>query len=489
MPSALRRICGAAIVLGALCAGARAATILPVGFAETILDQTLKKATAMALLPDGRILVAEQEGLLRVVKNDVLLPTAALSLTVSFSGERGLLGVTPDPNFAGNGFIYVYYTVPTPAHNRVSRFTMTGDTAASELILLELDNLSTATNHNGGALHFGNDGKLYIAVGENANGANAQSLANLLGKILRINSDGSIPADNPFFTTPVGARKEIWAYGLRNPYTFDFRSDGRMFINDVGQSTYEEIDDGIAGSNYGWPTAEGPNPPGNPNFRYPLYTYQHSSGTPTGCAITGGVFYDPAAPSFSTFYTGKYFFADFCGNFIWLFDPATSTAASFASGLPSPVDLQVDAQGRLLYLGHGSSTNSVLARISALPALRLFTLTPCRVLDTRSADAPALAAGATRTFPVALRCGVPASAKAVSVNLTVVTPTQPGSALAFPGNFAAPPNANGVSFRAGQTRANNLALALATNGDGSVKIQNTSTAPLEVLLDVNGYFE
>ncbi len=483
---ALRRACGLAIVLGALCGGARAAT-LPVGFTETILTSALNNATAMALLPDGRILVTQQGGLLRVIKSDALLPAAALTLTVDASGERGLLGVAADPSFATNGFIYLYYTVPgSPAHNRVSRFTMTGDTAASEVVLLDLDNLSSATNHNGGALHFGTDGKLYIAVGENANGSNAQTLTNLLGKILRINSDGSIPADNPFFST-AGARQEIWALGLRNPYTFAFRSNGRMLINDVGQSTYEEIDDGIAGSNYGWPTVEGPSPPGNATFRYPLYWYQHSTGTPTGCAITGGTFYDPAAPSFSAYYTGKYFFADFCGNFIWLFDPVTATAASFASSVPSPVDLQIDAQGRLLYLGHAGS--GVLGRIAALPAQQFFTLTPCRALDTRAGDAPAIAAGATRTFPVAGRCGVPASAVSVSVNLTVVTPGQAGNALAFPGNFPAAPNTNGLSFRAGFTRANNLVLSLATNGAGSVKIQNTSTVAIQVVLDVNGYFQ
>ena len=487
MSKVLRRACRLALVLAAFGAPARPAT-LPVGFTETILSSALNNATAMALLPDGRILVTQQGGLLRVIKNDALLAAAALTLTVDSAGERGLLGVAADPSFATNGFIYVYYTVPgSPPHNRVSRFTMTGDTAATEVVLLNLDNLSTATNHNGGALHFGNDGKLYIAAGENANGANAQTLANLLGKILRINADGSIPADNPFFATSPPTRKEIWAYGLRNPYTFDFRGDGRMFINDVGQSTYEEIDDGIAGSNYGWPNVEGPSPPGNPSYRYPLYWYQHSGGAPTGCAITGGTFYDPATPSFSAFYAGKYFFADFCGSFIWLFDPVTATAASFASSVPSPVDLQVDAQGRLLYLGH--ATNGVLGRIAALPAQQLFTLAPCRALDTRAGDGPAIAAGATRTFPVAGRCGVPASAIAVSVNLTVVTPGQPGAALAFPGNFAAPPNTNGVSFGAGITRANNLILALATNGDGSVKIRNTSTAPLQVVLDVNGYFQ
>src|SRR6185295_16132849 len=116
----------------------------------------------------------------------------------------------------------------------------------SELPILDLPTLG-AGNHNGGAIHFGADGKLYIGVGENAVGSNAQSKNNLLGKILRINSDGTIPSDNPFDSTTTGQNKAIWAMGLRNPFTFAFQPvTGRMFINDVGQSTFEEINDGIA---------------------------------------------------------------------------------------------------------------------------------------------------------------------------------------------------------------------------------------------------
>ena len=124
-------------------------------------------------------------------------------------------------------------------------------------MILELNNLG-ATNHNGGAIHFGPDGKLYAAVGENANGSNAQTLSNLLGKMLRLNADGSIPSDNPFFNVATGNNRMIWALGLRNPFTFDFQpGTGRMFINDVGEVSWEEINDGIPGSNYGWPSAEG----------------------------------------------------------------------------------------------------------------------------------------------------------------------------------------------------------------------------------------
>ena len=154
----------------------------------------------MEFAPDGRLFVREQGGRLRVIKNGALLPTPFVTLTVNSSGERGLLGVTFDPDFATNNFVYVYYTATTPTvHNRISRFTANGDVAVagSEVVILDLNPLSSATNHNGGAIHFGEDGKLYAAVGDNANGANAQTLANLLGKILRINADGSIPTDNP----------------------------------------------------------------------------------------------------------------------------------------------------------------------------------------------------------------------------------------------------------------------------------------------------
>src|SRR5438270_9916892 len=192
---------------------ARAAT-LPAGFAETQVANGLTSPTAMDFAPDGRLFVCLQGGNLRVIKNGGLLATPFLTLTVDSSGERGLLGVTFDPNFASNNFVYVYYTVPgSPAHNRVSRFTANGDVAlgGSELVLLNLDNLSSATNHNGGAIHFGTDGKLYVGVGENANGANAQSLGTLLGKMLRLNPDGTIPTDNPFYNSTTGVDRAIWA--------------------------------------------------------------------------------------------------------------------------------------------------------------------------------------------------------------------------------------------------------------------------------------
>lgn len=347
-------ICGSFLTLLLLATAVHAAT-LPPGFTETSIGG-LSNPTAMQIAPDGRIFVCQQGGSLRVIKNGVLLPTPFVTLSVDPNGERGLLGIAFDPNFASNNFLYLYYTVAsTPRHNRVSRFTANGDVVVpgSERIILELDNLSTATNHNGGAIHFGPDGKLYVAVGENANPANAQTLGNMLGKVLRINSDGTIPADNPFFNTATGSNRSIWALGLRNPFTFAFQpGTGRLFINDVGQSAWEEINDGIAGSNYGWPNSEGPT--SNPAFRSPVFAYEHGFSPTTGCAIAGGAFYNPASAQFPPSFIGKYFFADLCSNWIRVFDPATGTASGFATNVPSPVDLKVDADGSLYYLARGS---------------------------------------------------------------------------------------------------------------------------------------
>jgi len=233
-----------ACILLVLVACAASAATLPSGFSESVVASGISSPTAMDFAPDGRLFVCQQNGQLRVIKNDVLLSTPFLTVTPDSNGERGLLGVAFDPNFAGNHWVYIYYTVPgSPAHNRVSRVTANGDVAVSgsEIVILDLNALSTASNHNGGAIHFGLDGKLYVAVGENANSANAQTLANLLGKMLRINADGSIPTDNPFYTAATGANRAIWALGLRNPFTFAIQpGTGRMFINDVGESTWEE---------------------------------------------------------------------------------------------------------------------------------------------------------------------------------------------------------------------------------------------------------
>ena len=339
-----------------------AAATLPAGFTETSVTG-LVAPTAMEVAPDGRIFVAQQGGALRIIKSGALLSTPFLSLNVDSAGERGLLGVAFHPSFATNNFLYVYYTVPgSPPHNRVSRFTAAGDVAqpGSEVVILELENLSSATNHNGGAIHFGPDGKLYVAVGENANSANAQTLANRLGKMLRINPDGTIPADNPFVGSTAGVNQAIWALGLRNPFTFAFQpGTTRMFINDVGQTSWEEVNDGVAGSNYGWPSSEGPTTAAG--IRGPIFAYGHGSGTTTGCAIAGGAFYNPSTLSFPASYAGRYFFADLCSGWVRSLNPSSissvtdpATAPLFISGLSSPVDLKVTRAGTLLILTRGN---------------------------------------------------------------------------------------------------------------------------------------
>jgi glucose/arabinose dehydrogenase len=334
-------------------APANAAT-LPPGFSETLVAEGLVKPTAMAIAPDGRIFVCEQGGSLRVVRDGVLLDAPFHTLSVNSSGERGLLGIAFDPGFASNHFLYVYYTTASaPIHNRVSRLTANGDVVVpgSEVQFLNLETLS-ATNHNGGALHFGTDGKLYVGVGENGVPSNAQTLTNRLGKMLRINANGSIPTDNPFNATATGVNKAIWALGLRNPFTFGVdRVSGRIFINDVGQSAWEEINDGLAGANYGWPDTEGPTT--NPNFESPFYAYDRRNTDE--CAIAGGAFYSPLTRQFPDQYAGLYFFADLCKGWIHTIDPDSMDVDAFATGITMPVDLKVSDDGYLYYLARGES--------------------------------------------------------------------------------------------------------------------------------------
>ena len=343
---------------------------VPAGFTRNETWITgLSSATAFVQAPDGRFFAAQQGGALRVVKAGALLTPPMLSLTVDSSGERGLIGVTLHPNFAANAYVYVYYTTAEGGtHNRVSRFTATGDTAGSEQILVELPALSTATNHNGGAMHFGVDGKLYVAVGDNNNSATAQDLANVFGKMLRFNDDGTIPSDNPFVATTSGLAQSIWARGLRNPFTFAVQpGTGRIHINDVGEGTWEEINLGVPGANYGWPASEGPDRL-TAGMTGPLFTYKHSAASPAGSgpggffvgfAIAGGTFYPDAAP-FPAGYRNSYYFADYVSRFIGRYDWLNNATYAFATVNDSPVDLLSGADGALYLL-----TRSGITRFSA----------------------------------------------------------------------------------------------------------------------------
>jgi glucose/arabinose dehydrogenase len=285
---------------------------VPSGFRDERVAIGLNHPTAMEIAPDGRIFILEQPGRVRIIKNGSMLSKPFMTLTVNADGERGVLGIAFDPNFSTNRYIYIYYTATSPnIHNRISRFTANGDVVVtgSERILFELDPVNSR-NHNGGAMHFGPDRKLYVAVGEDLRGnAGSQSFTNLFGKILRINSDGTIPTDNPFYNSTSGRNRAIWAMGLRNPFSFAFQpGTGRMFINDVGGEVAEEINEGYAGANFGWRHAEGAT--NCSNYQCPFYTYGHGTGSNLGCAIVGAVFYNPATQQFPTDYRGDYFFND-----------------------------------------------------------------------------------------------------------------------------------------------------------------------------------
>ncbi len=333
------------------------------GFDESVFAAGLAQPTAMAVAPDGRVFVAEKTGALRVVQNGTVLPTPFVSLNVNAASERGLIGVALDPNFATNNFVYVYYTTTTPV-NRVSRFTASGNVAVAGSELVLIDNISAVGgNHNGGALAFGADGKLYVGVGDAGTQANSQTLANLSGKVLRINSNGTIPTDNPFFNTP-NARQEIYALGLRNPFTLAVQpGTGRLFINDVGGAQFEEVNEGVAGANYGWPTTEGDFNQGSfPTFTRPVYAYARGSGS----SIAGGAFYNPAAASFPAAYVGDYFFGDFVRSQIYVRDSATGAVTTFANPAAGAgvVDLDVLPDGRLLYLSINSGTIYQITRLN-----------------------------------------------------------------------------------------------------------------------------
>ena len=396
----MRRLSIAAVLIAFALAGsaASAQVAVPAGFSHATFVSSIPAGTAMAFAPDGRLFVCQQTGAVRVIKQGQLLTAPFVTLAVDAAGERGLLGIAFDPDFASSQHVFLYYTTTTtPRRNRVSRFTASGDTAVpgSEVVILELDNLSSATNHNGGALAFGPDGALYVAVGDNATGSNAQTLGNRLGKLLRINADGTIPSDNPFYNAASGANRAIWALGLRNPFTFAFDAgSGRMHINDVGAGTYEEINEGIPGANYGWPLSEGPT--STPGHTGPIYWYGHSSSsTPSGCAISGGAFYPAASGAFPSSFAGDYFFADFCSGFIRVRDAATGVVSPFATGLSFPVDLDVGPDGRLYYLSRGGA---LVGRIS-YGTLKVAGLAP--------SPAPPFVAGVPITWTTTLAPGAP----------------------------------------------------------------------------------
>lgn len=331
---------------------------LPAGFKESLVVKPLPSPVTFGFAPDGRMFICEQTGEIRIFKDGQLLETLFLKLEVDSQGEHGVLGIAFDPQFESNHYVYVYHTTTKPElHNRVSRFTADGDVAkpGSEQILLDLDPLLGSIYHSAGAMRFGPDGKLYAGVGDNASRPspqNAQILTNPFGKILRINSDGTIPQDNPFFAMTSGLYRSIWARGFRNPFTFAFvPNTNRIYVNDVGANEWEEINDVSVGENFGWPDVAGISD--SHQFKNPVFAYSHGPGAKdeTGCAISGGAFYNTSHPTYPDAYTGKYFFIDYCSNWMRVLNPEDHTVTTFAKDLaPNPVSLEVGPDGSLYYM-------------------------------------------------------------------------------------------------------------------------------------------
>lgn len=329
-------IATAALVLGPLAATSAGAFAVTV---PTVLSG-LASPTQVTNAGDGtdRLFVTEARGTVRVIRNGALQPGYFMDIRskVEHGGERGLLGLAFDPDFVTNRRLFVFYTrnggdiVVARYRTNAARTAVVASTA-SPLLLIEH---SAASNHNGGGMAFGPNGYLYIAVGDGGGsgdpGNDAQEKSgNFLGKILRINTDGagagtfdrySVPRSNPFYGSTPG-RAEVWAYGLRNPWRISFdRGTGKLFIGDVGQGRYEEVDreaPGLKGGrNYGWSVMEGFHcyklsrcPLAGDTL--PILEYSHARGN---CSITGGYVY--RGPS-QTALVGQYVFADFCSGRIW----------------------------------------------------------------------------------------------------------------------------------------------------------------------------
>ena len=332
---------------------------LPAGFVETKITEQLDPTT-MALAPDGTIFVGEKNGTIWVIRDDVRLEDPFIRLEVDNYNERGLSGIAIHPEFEENGWVYVFYTFPESNYNQVSRFTANGDLAipGSEAVMLEIDPLSGSV-HNGGSISFDSENRLFISVGDGSQGLNGQDMNSLNGKVLRINDDGTIPEDNPYYNELVGKYRSIWAYGLRNPFTMAIQANtDRIYACDVGANQWEEVNDILKGKNYGWNLTTGVNPIGAipDDYKNPIHSYSHS----VGCAIVGANFYSPRTISFPEKYYDKFFFADYCQGFIKMIDPETEELlGNFATGINRPIQILTHHDGSMYYLernGMGGGT-------------------------------------------------------------------------------------------------------------------------------------
>ena len=316
----------------------------PAGTPALQLVTAALSAPVFVTVPPGdtlRLFVVEQGGRVRVIRRDSLLATAFLDLRgkISSSGEQGLLSLAFHPQYATNGRFYVYFTDPA-GNSRVVRYAVStadpnvADPVATDTVLKVVQPYS---NHNGGLLLFGPDGKLYVGLGDGGSGGdpqgNGQNKHALLGKLLRLDVDGAsgytIPPTNPF-VGDTSAAPEIWAWGLRNPWRFSFdRQSGDLYIADVGQGAWEEVDvepaGGPGGVNYGWNVMEGMHcytgtTCNQAGLTLPVIEYGHTGGA---CSVTGGYVYrGTRVPALA----GHYLYADFCAGFVRSFRYVGSAA-------------------------------------------------------------------------------------------------------------------------------------------------------------------
>jgi len=330
---------------------------------------------------DARLFIVEQPGRIRVVENGSLLATAFLDIAglVGSGGERGLLSIAFHPQYAQNGFVYVNYT-DRAGDTRVERYRASADRnradpASARLVIGIAQPFS---NHNGGQLQFGPDGKLYVGMGDGGSAGDpdghGQNPATLLGDILRLDVDAgppyAVPADNPF-AGQAGRRGEIWIMGVRNPWRFSFdRETGQMYVADVGQGQWEEVHvsaRGEGGLNFGWNTMEGTHcfrPATGCDRRgltLPVLEYSHADGA---CSVTGGYMYRGSdIPGLR----GHYFYGDFCAGWVRSFRHSGGEAVDRreweVGDVGNILTFGEDAEGEL-YLG---STNGRVYRFAPAP--------------------------------------------------------------------------------------------------------------------------
>ena len=488
--SAAGRGSSLAVIFIFLAATAAAATYSVAKFSDTAVVTGLDQPTDFAFLPDGRILILEKPGRVKIAPSGGGVPALALDIVgnVDEFSERGLLGVCLHPGFATNGYVFLYYTANGPK-NRISRFTLTGGTLGAELVIL--DNISAAAgNHNGGTIAIGPDGKLYAAPGDAGTSLNAQSTGpgNFSGKVLRMELDGTPAAGNPHLGDAAWEQR-IFAHGFRNPFRFSFRSNGSLYVADVGsggKQDREELNRVVSGGNYGWPWAEGSIVYTQPctGCLPPVFDYTRATGT----TIIGGVFVTGNAYPASL--QGKYVFGDNGANWIRYLefdgnDNLVGALQNLATAAEGPVAFRLSADGYVYYAAIGSGR---IYRINYPHNLN--TLDPCRIIDTRNpvgpVGGPALAAGQERAFVLGGRCGVSPNSRAVSVNVTVVLPAESGYISIFP-QGGPMPTSSIINFRPGQVRANNATLTVGPGG--AIVVRNASPGAVDFILDVNGYYE